>query len=171
MRWLRRTCLFALVWLAAAMTVVAGVPHFTCRCPDGRVKPVCLGATTAKKGGCCCGGACCGKKAKAACCKKSDSDAQTAGCCGHHDGPAPNTPAKPQPALTGSCCTRTLVQPQVSTPLHPEKRVLEDVALGAFLAHQPTPVWDAPTEPCGFRHAHQRPPPTDLLTALHRLLI
>jgi hypothetical protein len=154
------------------MTVVAGVPHFTCHCPDGRVKPVCLGSTTAEKAVCCCDGACCGKKAESACCKKSDSDSQTAaGCCGHHGEPAPNATAKTEPALTASCCTRTLVQPEVATARHPERLVVKDVSLGAFLVLQPAPVCDPPTGPCGYRHEHQRPPPTDLLTALQRLLI
>jgi hypothetical protein len=172
MRWLRKTCLTALVWLAAAMTVVAGVPHFTCHCPDGRVKTVCLGSTTAQKGVCCCDGACCGEKAESACCKKSGSDSRTAaGCCGHHGESAPNAPAKAQPSLAVPCCTRTLVQPEVSTFLSSERVVVKDVTLGALLGVQHAPLWTAPTEPCAFRQDHQRPPPTDLLTTLQRLLI
>ena len=58
MRTIGRTALTGLVWLTAAMTLVAGLPHFDCRCPSGQVKPFCL-ATASKKTGCCCGGACC----------------------------------------------------------------------------------------------------------------
>jgi hypothetical protein len=184
MRWLRRTSLSVLVWLAAAMTVLAGVPHCSCRCPDGRVKPFCFGST-AKKGGCCCDGECCCAKAgTACCCKKSASEPQGAtalccgqqgeaagSCCGHHDQPAPNIPAKDEPALTGSCCTRTLAQPEVFTFLSPKRFVVKDVTLQALHVVQHVPLWDAPTEPRAFRQEHQRPPPTDLLTTLQRLLI
>ncbi|SRR5579885_1284667 len=184
MRWLRRTSVSLLVWLAAAMTVVAGVPHASCRCPDGRIKPFCSGST-AKKGGCCCDGeCCCGKAGTACCCKKSDSEPQgaPASCCGqqdepagschgHHDQPAPNAPATAQPSLTGSCCTITLAQPEASTFLSPERVVVKDVTLGALLAVRLAPLGAAPTEPWSFRHEHQRPPPTDLVTTLQRLLI
>ncbi len=181
MRWLRRTSVSVLVWLAVAMTVVAGVPHSSCRCPDGRIKPFCSGST-GKKGGCCCDGECCCAKAgTACCCKKSDSEepqgatgsccGQRGSCCGHHGQSATNAPANVLPAVTGSCCTRTLVQPEVSTFLSPERMVVKDVALGALLAVPLAPLWDAPSEPWAFRQEHQRPPPTDLLTTLQRLLI
>jgi hypothetical protein len=49
---------FGLVWSAALMTPLAGFPFFECRCPNGQIKPVCLGAPS-KTTGCCCGGGCC----------------------------------------------------------------------------------------------------------------
>lgn len=154
------------------MTIVAGVPRFTCHCPDGRIKPTCLGPTMPKKSGCCCDGACCGKKAETVCSEKNDSDSQTgAGCCEHHSQPAPQAPAKGEPVITASGCTRTLVQPEVAPALYPEKLVVKNVSPNVFLVPPPAPVCVPLTGPFGFRHEHQRPPPTDLLTALHRLLI
>jgi hypothetical protein len=38
------------VWLTAAMTLVAGFPHFECRCPAGQFKPFCLGFCSATHG-------------------------------------------------------------------------------------------------------------------------
>src|SRR5947209_9321824 len=63
----RSTASVGLVWLTAAMTVVAGTPHFACRCPDGHVKPFCLGLAS-KTTGCCCGSACCSGSRGGKCC-------------------------------------------------------------------------------------------------------
>jgi hypothetical protein len=102
---------------------------------------------------------------------RSDSDPQSAGCCGHHAQLTPKAPAKAERVLSGTCCTRTLVQPEASKPPRLERPVFEDVTLGTFLGLQHTPFGDGPTTPRAFRPEHQRPPPTDLLTALQRLLI
>jgi hypothetical protein len=170
MRWLRRTSLSVCVWLTAAMTVAAGVPHTTCGCPDGGVKSPCFGPP-AQNYGCCCGGECCGQKAQTSCCEKSNSDSESAGCRGHHAKLAPKVAAKTERAFTATGCKRTLVQPEAATPPRLEKPVLTDVTVGTFLGSVHAPVWDGPSTPCGFRREHQRPPPTDLLTALQRLLI
>jgi hypothetical protein len=174
MRRLRKTSLAALVWLTAAMTLVAGTPHFTCRCPSGRVKPFCLGSAL-KQSGCCCNGECCCASAAAGGCgNTSASDAkpvEASGCCGRHDGPAPKVPAQAGGSFTASCCTKTLVRPGVSTSQHPEKPVLNSAALAVLLALQPPVSWAAPAEPCFFRPEHQRPPPTDLVIALQHFLL
>jgi hypothetical protein len=201
MRWLRRASLTLLVWLTAAMTLVAGTPHFTCRCPNGRVKPFCFG-TAFQKSGCCCNGECCCTKAATDCpCgKTSDPDAQpvisscccakgapepqgatasccgqqddsAASCCGAHGDPLPNVPAKSDGSVSGSCCTTRLVQPELSTPQSPEKPVLKGATLAELLALQPPGILAAPTEPCYFWQVHQRPPPTDLVIALQHFLI
>src|SRR5215475_7170923 len=57
MKIVRKTALVGQVWLTAAMTLIAGVPHFSCRCPDGHVKPFCLGL--APGGRACCDRPCC----------------------------------------------------------------------------------------------------------------
>jgi hypothetical protein len=184
MRWLRRTSLCVLAWLAAVMTVVAGVPHPSCRCPDGRVKPFCFGST-AQKGGCCCAGKCCGAMAgTASCCKSGASkrqeiaascdghEAEPAGlCCRHQKRAASRTKAQDRLALTRTCCTRTLDQLQGSAFTAPKRLIVSDVTDGAPLAAQSDFVWDRPTESLAFRQDYQRPPPTDLLTTLQRLLI
>src|SRR5438093_8553718 len=87
----RKTALTGLVWLTAAAIALAGVPHFTCLCPDGRFKIFCLNISS-NNSGCCCGGKCC--SAGKSCCqggtccaaKKSGENkdrsgqAQSAGC-------------------------------------------------------------------------------------------
>jgi hypothetical protein len=63
------------------------------------------------------------------------------------------------------------VQPEASTPPRLEKPVLKDMTLGTLLGLRHPPDCDGPTTLYGFRLSHQRPPPTDLVTALQRLLI
>jgi hypothetical protein len=74
-----------LVWSAAFMTLLAGIPHSECRCPNGQVKPFCLGSPS-KTSGCCCGGGCCSPDSDGSCCKR--------------DGSVPSAPAEEKP----SCC-------------------------------------------------------------------
>jgi hypothetical protein len=175
MRWLRKTFLSALVWLTAATTLVAGAPHFTCRCPDGRVKLFCLGSAF-KKSGCCCNGECCCAKAGTACrCTKTSAPdpkpVKASCCCGRHGEPAPKVRAQTGGSFTASCCTKTLVQPDLSTFQYPEEPALKDATLAVLLAPQPPVIGAAPSEPCFFRLEHQRPPPTDLVIALQHFLI
>jgi hypothetical protein len=85
--------------------------------------------------------------------------------------PAPNAPSKPEGSLTGSCCTKKFVHPEVSTLPYPEKPVLADATLAVVLAVKLPVIWPAPTEACCFRLEHRRPPPTDLLITLQRFLI
>jgi hypothetical protein len=47
----------AQVWIAAAMTLLAGVPWTDCICPDGSRKALCSGRSTTN--GSCCEGSCC----------------------------------------------------------------------------------------------------------------
>src|SRR5262245_60186384 len=75
------------VWLTALLTLFAGLPRVQCRCPDGRVKPFCLGPCVRADGspGCCCAGA----GTPAACCAAETStpaeDAEPPCCaCAHH---------------------------------------------------------------------------------------
>lgn len=165
MRELRKKSLTVLVWLTAAMTLAAGTPHFNCRCPNGRVKAFCFGSAVAKHG--CCDGSCCDAKAAGA----SGPQAASASCCGQHHKPAPNVPARTEGWLTGSHCTKTFVQPTVSTIQSPQKPILKDATLSVLLAFQSPLIWAAPMEPCRSRQKYQRPPPTDLVIALQHFLI
>jgi hypothetical protein len=167
-----KSLLSVLVWLAAAMSVAAGMPHSTCRCPDGHVKLFCSGSA-GKGRGCCCDRACCGKGVGATCCcrkARAGTRGVTASCCGAY-GQAAEAPSSPGPAFTGACCKRTLVQSKASTFRHLERFAFQDTTPGALLHLHHAPAWDTPAEPCRFRPEHQRPPPTDLLATLQHLLI
>src|SRR5690242_12560587 len=95
MRTLRRLAAAGQVWLATALMLFANVPHFVCQCPDGHVKPLCLG-TAANDSGCCCGdGHCCAVASAKSCCR-------------------PHAPAESQGRDSAPCCATT------PGPQHPE---------------------------------------------------
>jgi hypothetical protein len=79
---IRRLLLCCLIWLTAASTLLAGVPHFECLCPNGQRKSACLGIV-AKGTSCCCGGACC--SSGGGCCHKKPQSpvggARKRSCC------------------------------------------------------------------------------------------
>lgn len=172
MRRLRRTSLTVLVWLTAAMTLVACAPRFPCQCPNGRVKLFCIGMM-AKKSGCCCDGECCTKTDSVSPIEKkstSEPEASTSCCC-QHQGAARAVLASDPGCFTGPCCTKSFHRPEVSVIPYSEKPVLEDVALQALLASRPVVTPTVPSEPWAFRREHQRPPPTDLVITLQHFLI
>ena len=152
----------ALVWLTAATTLLAGSPHFACRCPDGHIKPFCLSFSRTSSA-CCCG-------------KGGTSSGQERGhpCCGGSGRPVAGAFAPGSSLDRTDCCHRTLMLPQVAPPV----------------PHKTTAVGNATANPAGLLpHAAARaafatapaslalyqlyhlPPPTDLLAALQRLLI
>jgi hypothetical protein len=64
---LHQRTMSGLTWLTILLTPLTGMPHFVCRCPNGRVKPYCLGLAS-KASGCCCGCACCRRASEGKCC-------------------------------------------------------------------------------------------------------
>src|SRR5262245_26246874 len=99
---LRRLTLVALIWLTAASTLLAGLPHFECLCPNGQRGSYCLGTAT-NKTGCCCGGSCCLTK-QGGCCAPISGDKdgepqQAPTCCEQQDGedtpPGEGEPQRP----------------------------------------------------------------------------
>jgi hypothetical protein len=140
------------IWLTALMTLVAGVPHFACRCPDGRVKPFCMGTPSAKSG-CCCRGTCC-----------SPSEGGTC-CCGTRS-------RIPGPEVGRSNCTKTLAPSVLLTVGHGKTTLANPLTVGALPAQAVSVL--SLTTMVGARpawQAHQIAPPTDLITVLQRLVI
>src|SRR5438874_13612654 len=103
------------IWLTALMTLVAGMPHFACRCPDGPVKPFCLGPTSGTSG-CCCSGTS-GLSRQGTCCRYTQSprgadQLQARSCCQHQARQSNGSPGK-QPEVGSRGCTRTLTASEV----------------------------------------------------------
>jgi hypothetical protein len=177
MRTLGRAALTGLVWLTAGMTLLAGVPHFDCRCPTGRVKPFCVGFTW-EKSSCCCGGGCCSSNHNGACCcrgKKppTGGNAKNWSCCKQHT--APNGGPRPEgrPVANSSCCVKTLAQQGLLAPGPAKETRSKDFGVRAAVAAQPTtfyiPAGLSPSRlPCSL---HLLAPPADLVTLLQRFLI
>src|SRR5262249_19031877 len=102
----------ALVWMTAVMLLAAGLPHVRCVCPDGHVKPFCLGSASPTSG-CCCGGSCCGAApGERTCCQSpppTDPGATTQCCCCQAHARRPTKQAGPDAGrrLVGLACRKT----------------------------------------------------------------
>jgi hypothetical protein len=163
----------ACVWLTAVMTVIAGLPHFECRCPGGRLKPFCLGTPSHTHACCCCGGGpCCCRSAAVA----GPAAEEPAGpsCCARIDEPsAPQqVSAGRPPSVQPKGCVRTLAADQ---------QALTSEGFGAILSLEHSTVGpgflapvDLMTPPIRVRHS--RDPvalhtPPDLVIVLRHLVI
>jgi hypothetical protein len=164
--------LSGLTCLAALLTPLSGISYVICRCPNGQVKPFCVGMAVNRSGGCCCGGACC------CCCRPRGATCAGPGsretCCGSHQAPSEE---KSLPGGTGvaeaPCCMKTLVAAE-SPAVAPDKghlgkgtRHAGDPVAAPAVACTPAgaPVFRTP------RPADSPRPPADLVTLLRRLVI
>jgi hypothetical protein len=156
------------------MTLVAGMPHFACQCPDGHIKPVCLG-TAPKTSGCCCGGVCCSSEDRT-CCRGAQSRMaaglfQKRSCC-HPDHRLVNDSPGKEQAVGPRGCTRIVTSSEIILTLSHGK-----TAVGKDLSARPCPRLQAVAVFCPVAdstrswQSHQVAPPTDLITTLQRLLI
>lgn len=195
MRRLRRTVWKGFICLTAFMSLAASTPHFVCRCPNGQVKPFCLGPSS-KTTGCCCGGACCcasgqgqdcccrssgtatggeGKKAACCCCsqhRKTPVAETGQGLRGHrHQLPAESSGTVPQ--FKSTCCVKTLAQQSFVAATHVKTTISEDVTPGRCLLADSGLAALFPGVgrfPAPWQ-VHLLPPPTDLVITLQHFLI
>lgn len=169
MRLFGRIAWMGQAWLTAVMMLITGIPHFSCLCPDGRVKPFCLNLASETLG-CCCGGTCCSATNGGTCCRGaknrvSTGQRQVAPCCGQKHSPTSHD------AVGQRCCGKTVAQPDVYT-VSPSKTSAAKIApVVAFLLPVGAPALALPTVACGRWEKHLQSPPTDLSTLLQRLLI
>lgn len=175
MRTIHRLLQATLVWLTAATTLAASVPHFDCVCPNGHRKQFCLGMSSSG-GGCCCGGSCCSSSGPGKCCSARDvlpkaTDEQSS-CCKSH------RPSRPNPASThvekSSCCTKTLAPgellsaPELKRLL--DQNVMEEFSVPLSMTASVSPLAMSSGRPFCWRR-HVLPPPTDLVISLQHFLI
>jgi len=196
MRRLRKTVTSILVWATAASSLFGSIPHFTCRCPDGTVKPFCSGQATPGSS-CCCNGKCCCSTGNGdgCCCKGKSSPGQQESnghsCCQQSKTETPSKPAAGQPdestqktgpdprsgsderlVISRTCCQKTLVKAESRTLVRPETKPAEQVdLLSAPLAplnsgYNPSPL----ALPDGWK-IYSLPPPTDLVIAFQHFII
>jgi hypothetical protein len=152
------------------MTAVASTPHFTCRCPDGHIKQFCLGSIFQQDASCC-GRECCAAARDVAGERDTGAPGESCPYCnGHTRRPAPSRTAH-EASFTGTCCTKTLAAPKAATPSHGPARAGKDMTVAALVPAHAELSRSSPCEPTLFRADHQRPPPTDLITSLQRLVI
>jgi hypothetical protein len=168
----RRVVRVAHVWLTASLTLFAGLPHVSCRCPDGHVKPFCLSFITRTTG-------CCGRDT---CCSASRQEEapgpgspsggpEKKSCCCHATRGTDSGPAG-KARLGSQGCRRTLAETAPAIP-GTEPTSGDHLAVGPFVpvpsTHLPLlpPAADAPRSWQSYR----LPPPTDLVVTLQHFLI
>ncbi len=174
-----RTVVAGQAWLTAVMTLVAGMPQFSCICPDGTVKAFCVSFSTDPMACCCGGGKCCSpSKAGGACCCKATSTPHVAGptgktCCGEHRDKKPDEQQGVRLQADQKGCTRTLAQPAVTVVSYYKTAVDKDTSFDALLPQSlaPSPCWLVTAHGPTFWQINLVAPPTDLVDLLQHYLI
>jgi hypothetical protein len=161
------------IWLTAVTTLIAGVPHFDCLCPNGRHKPFCSGIVSSHTG-CCCGGSCCSSSAGKACCQAEDSSPRRqAPCCG--DSQPPNADARiPGIHVSARCCQKTFAQEEfvgVCLVKKSDKQNLTERFSVPLLPLAADPTVPQVRRPLPSGLPYELPPPPDLVIALQHFLI
>jgi hypothetical protein len=153
---LHRTFLVTQVWLATLLTLLSGVPRFSCVCPDGAVHFSFLGVVCGGTSGCCCTPL---QNAPAGSQEKNCCNAAHAGQAAGHSTSCPHN---------GSRCRKTVAASDAqAVPLAPTLSDLQPLALEAAFS-TPASVTILSRSAVLNRGL---PPPTDLIVQLGRLVI
>lgn len=163
----RSLSLIALV--TAITTLVAGVPHFVCRCPNGTIKPFCLGCETKQPHSCCDVEVCSTKHESASCCEYCEQNELQSNCCNNATRPVAGS--RKSAELSAGGCKRTLAEQKSATLT---RAWLNDDRYDSAVAwsFDPKPTITQVRLAVHVRLLpHERPPPTWLDTANRHLLI
>lgn len=185
MKTIKKLLLTYCILLTASMTVVAGMPHFLCVCPDGSIKPFCPGPTVRSSfaPACCCGGACCSDSQQCCCqghCCAATKDQVLSSETGshHNDERSSDITSSGTSAFfstensQGSCCSQFLVEasPFVTSELGSGSNWTHCLVVSfearQFLLFDELSDLSRPTD----RSAHPLPAP-DLIIAFQHFLI
>ena len=177
MRRLRSLATFLIVCTTATSTLLGGLPHFVCRCPDGSIKHFCFGETSS----CCMGQSPCAQRGNQGPQKKlaSNQRGPKPSCCTSakkatvltrsHSATKPGA----GPVLQSAGCQRILEQSEAQ-PAPGKSADTDEIRIAAhdilLLVNVPNPAPSA-APPRGIWQVHGLPPPIDFVTTLHRLVI
>ncbi len=164
-------------WLTAIMMLIAGTPHFDCRCPNGNIKHICLSLFSGKSG-CCCEGSCCsairGDDAKDLTDHPSPSAAVAkAGCCCKGRQENARDESQTDARLGKAGCQKTLAKAAAAIAEPAMKAPVQDPTAHLFVPAAELLAGQDGFGACDclFAHRYHWPPPTDLVTVLQRFLI
>jgi hypothetical protein len=165
----------ALVWTTAASVLLAGFPHYQCRCPNGNLKLLCFGWAVGT--GCCCSGACCpasaGQGGDRTSCTAPAKPAKKKKCCCCQDRSVPaDQAAGAHTQATNAGCQKT-VSPADFLAAPATAKVAPDSFAATFLLPPPQPLVLLSSDAGRpFTWASDRaPPPTDLVIALQHFVL
>ncbi|MHB1424310.1 MAG: hypothetical protein ACYC3I_14140 [Gemmataceae bacterium] len=167
------------IWLTAMMTLIAGIPHFVCRCPNGNVKPFCLALLSAKTA-CCRDGSCCSaspaddETGLVTHVSPSTPVAKKTCCCRNADREDAGSGSRTEAQFKKAGCQRVLAAAAVAISESSVKASLEDFTAHLFLP-APEPIMGqdgfGACDSLSAYHSPWSPPSTDLVTLLQRFLI
>jgi len=161
----------AFLWLTAVMTLIAGLPHFRCQCPNDSVKPFCFGFACSASGGCC-GNACpsAPKDARHARAAAPAGKHKASCCCCNAQAQHARGRADDTPRAQNRGCVKSWAQHQNFVPSRP---VTADRDAGGSFAVAGIAVYPNPARiQAAADLAHLlAPPPSDLVIVLQRFLI
>lgn len=174
---IRKFAIVCVVWATAASTLLGSVPHVVCRCPNGQIKYFCF-SSVAEKASCCCASKSGSTKVKADCCTGGKAKGKRSCCQGKpqenssgNERKSSPPPSDGSPSFAKSCCQKTLVQVKGPSLVPPDAKPVQVTSeslhacgdFGTFYVARESLALD-----WGM---HELPPPTDLVTSLHRLTI
>ena len=155
------------VHLTAIMTLIAGMPHFVCRCPEELAKAD-ASRPVAQTAPCCCCGSCGVLNGE------QDKSENRRTCCGQKNSPGNSKGATRSPRATESNCTRVAGLPKA--PAVPTTRsakpieVSSSVWAASFAALSPSLQTERQNSVSRWT-GHSPAPPGDRVISLQRLLI
>lgn len=169
---LRRTALVGHVGITAVMTLIAGMPHISCRCPDGRLKPFCFSFLGDNSG--CCGKNCCQRQDGNRCAVLDASvaadDAGAHTCCAQSGHQRSAEPGDSRHHIERNGCVRKLVQAADQAMSQNDTTRVTELTFAFTLPHET--VTTLPLRPAGHTwQPYLLPPPTDLTIVLQRFVI
>jgi hypothetical protein len=171
MRLVRRIAMTVLVWATVSSMLFASTPYYVCRCPDGTTKMHLLGSVSPESP--CCTSQCCASPAKAKpCCQASKKTTTKPNSCSRIAIPQTKNP-NGSPSVGQSHCQKSLVQAEQRSFCRLEVKPLEtpNDAFALTVCVDLSNISGPATAATTLWRIDKIPPPTDLVTVLHRLTI
>lgn len=153
-------------WVVIGLNaILLTVPHFACRCADGRIKPFCIPGrctdcdTTGTGRGC-------GGHHGASCCAKSNYSAES-----ESSFPSHQRSEESAPTVSQLPCCKLVVQPSPPVTQHVVTKFIPTIAALDWLVEQPLDTSRLAFVVWQHRLIDDSPPPDDLVITQLRLTI
>src|SRR5579875_411569 len=122
------------IWTTAVSTLLAGMPHLQCRCPDGRIKPFCWSILLPST---CCNRSCCSDPAGFRSELKKPEAAKKPCCCCQASRQAENHPSQ---QIRPQGCQKTIAKVQTVSPSDHVRYSANDFIAGTLAIASSAPI-------------------------------
>jgi|SRR5579875_763153 hypothetical protein len=168
MSWFHAITWVMRIWATAISTLLAGVPHLQCRCPDGHIKPFCLSILVPST---CCDRSCCAGPAGEQV-ERSDQGLTTTKPCCCCCQAARQAASQPSEQIRPIGCQKTFTEGQPAPRTDPVRYSANSFVSSFLDSHSLNAIGNPQPELGRFTALlHWSPPPSDPVIALCRLLI